>query len=88
MDHEGNRVALSVFVGEVPKPWGGPYFPYSPKGEVPKPWEGPYFLYFILVACHFVKTWTTKIGEIGALSVFSLGEVPKPWEGPYFPYFP
>ena len=32
MDHQnrGNRDPLSVFVGEVPKPWEGPYFPYFP----------------------------------------------------------
>ena len=65
-----------------------PISPISPKGEVPKPWEGPYFPYFPYFGIHPVKTRTTKIGEIGTLSMFSLGEVPKAWEGPYFPYFP
>ena len=60
---------------------------------MPKPWEGPYFPYFPYFGgqsmyIHPVKTWTTKIGEIGTLSMFSLGEVPKAWEGLYFPYFP
>ena len=42
-------------------------------------------LFWWPMSIHPVKTWTTKIGEIGTLSVFSLGEVPKPWEGPLFP---
>ena len=49
-------------------------------------------LFWWPISIHPVKTWTTKIGEIGTLSIFSLGEVPKPWGGPYFPwegpYFP
>ena len=47
-------------------------------------------LFWWPMSIHPVKTWTwtSKIGEIGTLSVFSFGEVPKPWEGPYFPYFP
>ena len=45
-------------------------------------------LFWWPMSIHPVKTWTTKIGEIGTLSVFCLGEVPKPWEGPYFPISP
>ena len=42
-------------------------------------------LFWWPMSIHPVKTWTTKIGEIGTLSLLSLGEVPKPWEGPLFP---
>ena len=59
-------------------------------------------LFWWSMPCHLVKTWATKIGEIGTLSLVKCqkhervpippispkGEVPKPWEGPYFPYFP
>ena len=71
---------------------------------MPKPWEGPYFPYFPYFGgqCLFILSRTTKIGEIGTLSLVKCqkhervpippispkGEVPKPWEGPYFPYFP
>ena len=59
MDHQnmGNRDPLSVFVGEVPKPWERPYFPISPKGEMPKPWEGPYFPYFPYFGGQMPKPW-------------------------------
>ena len=90
------------------KPWQGLYFPpYFPWGWSAKTMRGSLFPLFLLfwwpMSIHPVKTWTTKIGEIGTLSVFSLGEVPKPWvpispispkgevpkpwEGPYFHYF-
>ena len=39
--------------------------PISPKGEEPKPWEGPYFPISPILVAHDVKTWATKIGEIG-----------------------
>ena len=61
-------------------------------------------LFWWSMPCHLVKTWATKIGEIGTLSWFwhfikgkhsdgfpyltPKGEVPKPWEGPYLHYFP
>ena len=66
--------------------------PIAPKGWSAKTMRGSLFPLFPLfwwsMPCHLVKTWATKIGEIGTLSMFSLGEVPKAWEGPYFPVFP
>ena len=45
-------------------------------------------LFWWSMPCHLVKTWATKIGEIGTLSWFWHFIKGKPWEGPYFPYFP
>ena len=61
--------------------------PISPKGEVPKPWEGLFPLFWWPMSIHPVKTWATKIGEIGTLSVFSLGGA-KTMRGSLFPLFP
>ena len=45
-------------------------------------------LFWWSMPCHLVKTWATKIGEIGTLSWFWHFIKGKHWEGPYFPYFP
>ena len=71
----------------LPKPWEGlyfPYFPYCPEGWSAKTMRGSLFPLFPLfwwsMPCHLVKTWATKIGEIGTLS-WSL-------RGSLFPLFP
>ena len=73
-----------------PKPEGS-LFHLFPLRWSAKTMRGSLFPLFLLfwwpMSIHPVKTWTTKIGEIRTLSMFSLGEVPKAWEGPYFPYF-
>ena len=72
MDHQnrGNRDPFNVFPWWSAKSMRGSLFPL--KGEMPKPWEGPYFPYFGgPMPCHLVKTWTTKIGEIGEIGTLS-----------------
>ena len=90
MDHQnrGNRDPLSVFPWWSAKTMRGSLFPLFPLTVNMRGSLFPLFpLFWWPMSIHPVKTWTTKIGEIGTVSVFSLGEVPKAWEGPYFPYF-
>ena len=63
------------------KPWEGLYFPYCPWGWSAKTMKRSLFPLFPLfwwpMSIHPVKTWTTKIEEIGTLSVFLLVKCQK-----------
>ena len=110
MGHQnsGNRDPLMVLALHPGKTLKGSLFPLFPLKVKSQNHERVLFPLFPLfwwsMSCHLVKTWATKIGEIGTLSWFwhfthenaervpfpisPKREVPKPWEGPYFPYFP
>ena len=76
----------------LPKPWEGLYLPYCPEGWSAKTMRGSLFPLFPLfwwsMPCHLVKTWATKIGEIGTRSCFWHFTKGKHWKGPISPISP
>ena len=89
MGHQnrGNRDPFMVLALHQGKTLRGSLFPLFPlRVKCQNHERVP--LFWWSMPCHLVKTWATKIGEIGTFSWLWHFIKGKHWEGPYFPYFP